>query len=89
MEAFHIASQYKKDAVEIFSSEVQNVNFGASAKAAEIINKWVFVFFFFNIKQILLCFLRFFLIRLNQKLMRKSKTYSPLICSIVIQEWYS
>ncbi|XP_077287004.1 antichymotrypsin-2-like [Arctopsyche grandis] len=38
---YSLAPEFQEKAVEIFNSEVQNINFGESAKAASTINQWV------------------------------------------------
>ncbi|XP_077286455.1 alaserpin-like [Arctopsyche grandis] len=38
---YSLAPEFQKKAVDIFRSEVQNINFGESAKAASTINQWV------------------------------------------------
>lgn len=42
---YSLAKEFQKKAIDIFHSEVQNINFGEAAKAASTINTWVFVGF--------------------------------------------
>lgn len=41
MQNYVIAPQYKKDAVDIFNSELQSLNFALSDASAKTINEWV------------------------------------------------
>lgn len=40
---YSLATDFQKKAVDIFQSEIENINFIESAKAASTINAWVFI----------------------------------------------
>lgn len=40
-EMFVLAPDFKKNAIDVFSSDIQNIDFSASKQAAATINTWV------------------------------------------------